>query len=88
MGKPSDRPEVPLICVNSLQVELLVMLQHTFVEKLEHVLIPSTANLHQDCVAAIRSQIRITLPLQQGLDNLALVSGLTTPSIPSLFAYH
>ena len=52
MGKPSDRPEFPPIIVNSLQVELLVMLQDTFVHKLEHVPMPSTANLHQDCVAA------------------------------------
>ena len=51
MGKPCDRPEVPVIFVRSLQVAPPRIHHQPLVEVLEHRDIPSTGNLHQDGVA-------------------------------------
>ena len=45
MGKPSDRPEIPAIVVDNLQVALPVLLHDPLVEELEHFDMPSTGNL-------------------------------------------
>ena len=60
--------------------------QTPLVPVLEHVDMPNTGDLRQDGVAAVRHQIRITAPFQQFLDTMQLVAGLTTPSLPDLFA--
>ena len=86
MGKPNNRPEVPTIVVDNLQVALPVLLHDPLVEELEHSDMPSTGNLHQDCVAVIRNQIRIGAPIEQFLDTVQLVTGLTTLGEPSLLA--
>ena len=86
MGKPSNRPEVPAVVVDSLHVARPVLLHDTLVEELEHFDVPSTGNLHHHCVAAIRNQIRIGAPIEQCLDTVQLVTGLTTLGDPSLLA--
>ena len=52
MGKPSNRPEVPTIFIFNLQVARPVPLHDPIVEEREDVYIPSTGNIHEDCVAA------------------------------------
>ena len=78
MGKPNNRPEVPTIVVDNLQVALPVLLHDPLAEELEHCDMPSTGNLHHDCVAVIRHLIRIGAPIEQFLDTVQLVTGLTT----------
>ena len=41
MGKPSDRPEIPAIVVDNLQVALPVLLHDPLVEELLELVVPS-----------------------------------------------
>ena len=64
MSKPSNRPEVPTIFVDDLQVARPGLLHDPLVEKPEHGDMSSTGHLHEDCVAALRHLVRITAHIQ------------------------
>jgi hypothetical protein len=76
MSEPRDRPEVPPIVVDDLQIARCPILPHN----------PLIPVLEQDSVALVRHKIRVTAPFEQFFDTVQMVSVLTAPSPPSLFA--